>query len=96
MVQPTVESLRKFTNGFEYYTFDTSQSYASQCDDLDELVQSIDDNLTLAERDWDSRQVWDYDDNNDLIIGTITGYNQEEDVPIADAFLRIVIPDDWK
>lgn len=96
MEKPTVEKLREFTNGFEYYTFETSSHYAEGCADIDDLAESIDDNMTIAERDWDTRQVWDFDDNNDIVISTISGYNQADDVPIADAFCRITIPDGWK
>jgi len=90
MEKPTVKKLRDFTNGFEDYTFETSQYYAQECEDYEDLLQSIDDNLTIAKRDWDTDQKWAIDENNDIVLYTVTDKLGE------DAFCKIVIPDDWK
>lgn len=91
MEKPTVEQLRDFTNGFEIYTFETSEEYAQECTDLDDLAQSIDDNMTLSHREWDTRQVWHFDVDNNIIISTL-----DEDGSAPDPFCKILIPDDWK
>ena len=92
MEKPIIKKLREFNNGFEHYTFETSQYYAQECIDLDDLAVSIDDNLTIAKRDWDTLQAWEYDANNDIVLYTLP----EDEGGKPDPFLKIVVPDDWK
>lgn len=96
MEKAIVEKLRSFTNGFEKHTFEISKSYASECDNLDHLVDSIRDDLLVSNDEWDTQQDMYYDENDDLVIITVVGYHPEDDSYDGSPFLKIIVPENWK
>lgn len=80
-------ALRPARYGYEHQVIEIHAYYAQQEDNLADLLQQIDDDLFIRQRDWDGKIYWDFDKQNNIVY-----YSGDEEA----AFARIDVPDDWQ